>query len=290
LAKEDSPPVRELLGGPTAAGVPGRACEVGELLGGPTAAGVPGRACEVRELLGGPTAAGVPGRACEVGELLGRIADLREHCPWMGALTHESLVEYLLEEAYEVAETIEAGGDDAELKGELGDVLLQVVLHARLAEERHAFTFDDVARGLTAKMIRRNPHVFRPDGSLQDSFPATVEEIVHTWDAVKKAEKPERIHAFEGVPAALPALARVQKLLDRADRAGLPALPQPGPSGTTAPAVPATEEELGELLFTLVAAARVQGLDAERALRAAARRFQDGHGAGDNTGSHTTAS
>ena len=146
---------------------------------------------------------------------MGTIAALREHCPWMGALTHESLVEYLLEEAYEVAETIETAGGDAELKSELGDVLLQVVLHARLAEERGAFDLDDVARGLTAKMIRRNPHVFRPDGSLQDSFPATVEEIVLKWDAVKKAEKPERGHVFDGVPAALPALARAQKLLDR---------------------------------------------------------------------------
>jgi MazG family protein len=269
LAKEDTSPVQGLVAGPTVAGVPGRACEVGELLAG-------------------PTAAGVPGRACEVGELLGIIAALREHCPWMGALTHESLVEYLLEEAYEVAETIEAGGDEAELKGELGDVLLQVVLHARLAEERNAFTFDDVARGLTAKMIRRSPHVFRPDGTLQDSFPATVEEIVLTWDAVKKAEKPERGHAFEGVPAALPALARVQKLLDRAERAGLPAVPEACPSETTAPgssSAPSTEEELGELLFTIVAAARAQGLDAERALRAAARRFQDSPGLRHNTAS-----
>ncbi len=191
----------------------------------------------------------------------------------MGALTHESLVEYILEEAYEVAETIETAGGDADLKSELGDVLLQVVLHTRLAEERGAFDLDDVARGLAAKMIRRNPHVFRPDGSLQDSFPATVEEIVLTWDAVKKAEKPERGHAFEGVPAALPALARAQKLLDRAERAGLPAA-----AGDTAVELQATEEQLGELLFGIVAAARAQGLDAERALRGAARRFQDQHG------------
>ena len=80
-------------------------------------------------------------------------------------------------------------GGDAELKAELGDVLLQVVLHARLAQERSAFDLDDVARGLTAKMVRRNPHVFRPDGSLQESFPATVEEIVQTWDAVKRSEQ-----------------------------------------------------------------------------------------------------
>ena len=193
----------------------------------------------------------------------------------MGALTHESLVEYLLEEAYEVAETIETGGGDAELKSELGDVLLQVVLHARLAEERGAFDLDDVARGLTAKMIRRNPHVFRPDGSLQDSFPATVEEIVLKWDAVKKAEKPERGHVFDGVPAALPALARAQKLLDRAERAGLATA-----AGGTAVELPATEEELGDLLFGIVAGARAGGLDAERALRGALRRFQDSNGSG----------
>jgi len=205
--------------------------------------------------------------------LLGTVAALREHCPWMGALTHESLVEYLLEEAYEVAETIETAGGDAELKAELGDVLLQVVLHARLAEERGAFDLDDVARGLTAKMVRRNPHVFRPDGTLQDSFPATVEEIVLTWDAVKKAEKPERGHVFDGVPAALPALARAQKLLDRAERAGLAMA-----AGESGVELPATEEELGDLLFGIVAGARAGGLDAERALRGALRRFQDSHG------------
>ena len=108
----------------------------------------------------------------------------------MGALTHESLVEYLLEEAFEVAETIETGASEAELQGELGDVLLQVVLHARLAQERNVFEFDDVVRSITGKMIRRNAHVFRPDGTLQDTFPASVAEIVQKWDAVKRAEKP----------------------------------------------------------------------------------------------------
>jgi XTP/dITP diphosphohydrolase len=205
------------------------------------------------------------------------IAALREHCPWMGALTHESLVEYLLEEAYEVAETIETGAGDAELQSELGDVLLQVVLHARLAEERGAFDLDDVARVLKAKMIRRNPHVFRPDGSLQDSFPATVEEIVLKWDAVKKAEMPERGHVFDGVPAALPALARAQKLLDRAERAGMAAAAGQTAAGTAVD-LPAAEEELGDLLFGIVAAARAGGLDAERALRGALRRFQDSTG------------
>lgn len=213
--------------------------------------------------------------------LLGTIAALREHCPWMGALTHESLVEYLLEEAHEVAETIEAGGSDAELRAELGDVLLQVVLHARLAQERNAFGFDDVARGLTAKMIRRNPHVFRPDGSLRESFPATVEEIVRTWDAVKRSEGvlhtgPARPGtALDGVPASLPALARAQKLLARAERAGLPASGAARGTGPDAVDVPDNEAELGELLLGIAAAARSKGLDAERALRGAARRFQD---------------
>ena len=211
--------------------------------------------------------------------LVALIAALREHCPWMGALTHESLVEYLLEEAYEVAETIETGAGDAELQSELGDVLLQVVLHARLAEERGAFDLGDVARGLSAKMIRRNPHVFRPDGSLQDSFPATVEEIVLKWDAVKKAEMPERGHVFDGVPAALPALARAQKLLDRAERAGMAAAAGQTAAGTAVD-LPAAEEELGDLLFGIVAAARAGGLDAERALRGALRRFQDSTGPG----------
>ena len=211
-------------------------------------------------------------RSSPVGELRFVISSLRKHCPWMGALTHESLVEYLLEEAYEVAETIEtgtgtdAGIDDAELRGELGDVLLQVVLHARLAEERGAFAFDDVAIGLSAKMVRRNPHVFRPDGSLQDSFPATVDEIVQKWDAVKREERPQRQDPFEGIPLALPSLARAQKSIDRAARAGV-ALPAQAP-------IPETEEELGELLLAVVRSAHTRGFDAERALRGAVRNYQ----------------
>ncbi|WP_411376414.1 MazG nucleotide pyrophosphohydrolase domain-containing protein [Arthrobacter sp. MPF02] len=192
----------------------------------------------------------------------------------MGALTHESLVEYLIEEAYEVAETIEAGHSDAELQGELGDVLLQVVLHARLARERGSFTFDDVARGLGAKMVRRNPHVFRPDGSLQDSFPATVEEIVQKWDAVKRAERPERKDPFEGIPQALPALARAQKSIDRAARARPVAEPAETLAVESEAGPFATEDELGNYLFAVVRSAHAAGLDAERALCAAVRRYQ----------------
>lgn len=194
----------------------------------------------------------------------------------MGALTHESLVEYLIEEAYEVVDSIEADAVDDELRGELGDVLLQVVLHARLAEERGSFDFDAVAQGINAKMVRRNPHVFKADGSLQEEFPATVEEIVLKWDAVKRAEKPERADPFEGIPPHLPALAGAQKSLDRAARAGLPVDAQSRAAAVGLPAVPASEEALGELLLAVVAGAREQGLDAERALRAAVRTFQNG--------------
>lgn len=221
----------------------------------------------------------------ELEELIRTIAALREHCPWMGGLTHGSLVEYLIEEAYEVVDSIEAGAVDDELRGELGDVLLQVVLHARLAEERGSFDFADVARGINAKMVRRNQHVFKADGSLQDSFPASVEEIIVKWDAAKRAEKPERKDPFEGIPPHLPALAAAQKSLDRAARAGLDVSgfdgdarlvdPQGAPAAVGLPAIPASEEALGELLLAVVAGAREQGLDAERALRSAVRSFQN---------------
>ncbi|MBQ1444242.1 MAG: nucleotide pyrophosphohydrolase [Renibacterium sp.] len=192
--------------------------------------------------------------------LVAVIAALREHCPWMAALSHESLIEYLIEETYEVVEAVETGLPPDELRGELGDVLLQVVLHARLAEEQGQFGIADVVEGLTRKMIRRNPHVFRADGSLQDEFPASVAEIVAKWQQVKAAENPER-GRFEGIPASLPALALAQKTLRRA--------------GGVAAAGEATEAGLGDALFELLRAN--PELDAERALRGAVRRFQAEH-------------
>lgn len=225
-----------------------------------------------------PTPTSANQSANGIDRLIATISALREHCPWMGGLTHESLVEYLIEEAYEVVDSIEAGAVDEELRGELGDVLLQVVLHARLAEERGSFDFDAVAGGITAKMVRRNPHVFKADGSLQETFPATVEEIVLKWDAVKRSEKPERADPFEGIPPHLPALAAAQKTLDRAKRAGLDLDAESRVAAVGPVAVPGTEEALGELLLTVVAGAHEQGLDAERALRKAVRAFHDAHG------------
>ncbi|MGM0929871.1 MAG: MazG nucleotide pyrophosphohydrolase domain-containing protein [Actinomycetota bacterium] len=214
------------------------------------------------------------------------MAQLREHCLWTAALTHESLVEYLVEEAHELAEAIETGhtgrADVAELRGELADVLFQVLLHARLQEERGHFDFDDVAATLTAKLIRRNRHVFQPDGSLQETFPETIAEIVASYDALKAAEKPERTTPFDGVPTSLPALTLAAKSLDRARRAGPVERAEPGGDGRgpTAhrggwPGEPAmAEAEVGEALFAVVRRAAEAGVDPEQALRAAVRRFQ----------------
>lgn len=124
----------------------------------------------------------------EMARLVGVVAALREHCPWTAALTHDSLTTYLLEESYELIEALETGHSN-HIAGELGDILLQVVLHARLAEESGHFDVDDVARGLSEKLIRRSPHVFHADGTLQETFPATVAEIEETWERVKAEER-----------------------------------------------------------------------------------------------------
>ncbi|MEA5456247.1 MazG nucleotide pyrophosphohydrolase domain-containing protein [Sinomonas sp. JGH33] len=221
---------------------------------------------------------------------------LREHCLWTAALTHASLVEYLVEESYELVEAIEDEHPESELKGELADVLLQVVLHSEIAREREAFDLDAVAEALTAKMVRRNRHVFTADGALQRSFPATVEEIIASWDAAKREEKaqlaataeqddvlPPRAgelgDAVEGLPRHLPALALADKALGRAERRrALDGVPVPAASAEPESADGTfggfeTEDDLGELLLGVVRAARARGLDAERALRSAVRRL-----------------
>ncbi|RSM52077.1 nucleoside triphosphate pyrophosphohydrolase [Actinoplanes sp. ATCC 53533] len=172
--------------------------------------------------------------------------------PWKRQQTHSSLAQYLLEESYEAYDAIVAG-DLAALREELGDVLLQVVLHARLAEdlpEDERWSVDDVAGGLVEKMVRRNPHVFA--GEQVDG----VEDIIDNWERIKKAEK-ARDSVLDGIALSQPALSLAAKILQRAERAGV-AVPLPPGAG------------LGPTLLRLVADARSQGLDPESALRQAA--------------------
>ena len=177
--------------------------------------------------------------------------------PWKRQQTHASLAPYLLEESYEAYDAMVAG-DLGALREELGDVLLQVVLHARLAEdlpEDDRWSVDDVAGGLVDKMVRRNPHVFA--GEDVDSIDA----IVENWERIKKAEK-ARESVLEGVALSQPALALTAKILQRAERAGLDV---PLPEG----------DDLGAILLRLVASARTAGADAEAALRAAVLTYAE---------------
>lgn len=195
-------------------------------------------------------------------ELVAVLAYLRApgRCAWDREQTHASLVQYLLEETYELVDAIESG-DDAELVEELGDVLYQVIFHSDIAAEEGRFTLEDVAAHMTAKMVGRHPHVFG------DVVAETAEAVTANWDQIKKAEKPGRESVLDGIPQAMPALALAAKLVGRAEKVGI--------EPVAAESVPASEAELGDQLLATVVAARAQGLDAERALRDALRRLQD---------------
>ncbi|MBQ1050265.1 nucleoside triphosphate pyrophosphohydrolase [Micromonospora sp. C51] len=176
--------------------------------------------------------------------------------PWKRAQTHRSLAGFLLEESYEAYDAISAGDTDA-LREELGDVLLQVVLHARLAEELpedERWSIDDVAGGLVDKMIRRNPHVFA------GAEAGTLEEITANWERIKQAEK-ARDSVLDGIALSQPALALAAKILERAARVSI-TTPLPSPE-----AQPDPETTLGAQLLALVAQARTTDLDPEAALR-----------------------
>ncbi|MEV1288972.1 nucleoside triphosphate pyrophosphohydrolase [Micromonospora sp. NPDC049679] len=187
--------------------------------------------------------------------------------PWKRAQTHATLAQFLLEECYEAYDAI-AAGDLGALREELGDVLLQVVLHARLAEElpeEQRWSVDDVAGGLVEKMIRRNPHVFA------GARAGTVEEITATWEQIKRTEK-ARGSAMDGIALAQPALALAAKVLQRASRAGVD-LPLPAAPQGLKDVCLDSEEALGAGLLSIVARAQAAGLDAEAALRRAALSY-----------------
>ena len=182
-------------------------------------------------------------------------------CAWDREQTHESLVQYLVEETYELVDAIESGDRD-ELIEELGDVLYQVVFHSDIAAEAGLFTLEDVAAHMTRKMIGRHPHVFG------DARAETADDVMAVWDDLKKTEKPGRTSVLDGIPQGMPALALADKLLGRAHQVGLLDATQPGAVNVT------TEDELGPLLLAIVASAKANGLDSERSLRIALRELQ----------------
>jgi XTP/dITP diphosphohydrolase len=191
---------------------------------------------------------------------------LRTSCPWDARQTHESLAPHLLEESYEALDALESG-PPAAFAEELGDVLLQVVFHARVAQERTdgtGYTVDDVADGIVAKLVRRHPHVFA------DVAVSGAEEVKRNWDAIKAAEREAAsggpASALDGVPLGQPALSLAAQLQRRAERAGGPADLADLAEDT---------DGIGAELFALVAKARDAGIDPELELRAAARRYRD---------------
>lgn len=201
-------------------------------------------------------------------------------CPWDAEQSHESLKRYLLEEAYEVIEAIDTGSDKL-LKEELGDLLLQPVFHAAIAEERGAFTMDDVLATLTDKLIRRHPHVFG-DQEVKDS-----EAQIANWEKIKKAEKgEERRSALSGIPPHLPALMKAQKITEKASRVGFDWEHVDQVMAKVLEELHEFEEalaqgrqdrmeaELGDLLFAIVNLGRFLSLDPEEALRKTITRFQ----------------
>jgi ATP diphosphatase len=205
-------------------------------------------------------------------EIMRRLRDPDSGCEWDQVQTFETIAPYTIEEAYEVADAIARGDMDA-LKDELGDLQLQVVYHARMAEEIGAFALDDVMASICAKMVRRHPHIFGEEARSPG------------WEALKAAERHEHDDksALAGVALALPALKRAEKLQRRAARIGFDWPDSGGPRAKIDEELAeidsaATEceraAELGDLLFSVVNYARHLGIDPETALRESSARFE----------------
>lgn len=224
-----------------------------------------------------PYPAGIPA----VFEIVRRLR-APDGCPWDREQTHTSLRPYLLEETYEVLETIDSGDDDDHLREELGDVLLQVAMHAAIAEEEGRFTAADVSESEAAKMVSRHPHVF---GDVQVSG---AEEVLRNWEARKAADaaangKGDEL-VLDRVPATLPALAWTLNMQKRAARVGFEA-PGPAPVDAVVEAAAAlrgvrpggdgVETAIGDLLLAAVTLARSLKVNPEDALRGAGRRYRD---------------
>ena len=224
------------------------------------------------------------GAMTQITQLLDIMAKLRSPdggCPWDLEQNFTTIAPYTIEEAYEVAEAI-AQNDKESLREELGDLLLQVVFHAQMAKEESSFDFEDVARSINEKMIRRHPHVFG------DATIATADAQVENWEKIKQAErgtKSANASVLADVPAALPALMRAQKLQSRAARVGFDWPDTRGVIDKIREELAEVEEaiaegdknhvaeELGDLLFAVVNLARFVGGDAETSLRDANQKF-----------------
>lgn len=207
--------------------------------------------------------------------IMARLRDPSAGCEWDLAQDFTTIAPYTIEEAYEVADAI-ARGDMSDLKEELGDLLLQVVFHARMAEEIGQFCFADVADAISAKMETRHPHIFGTAGGTMDH---------ERWEDLKENERAAKgvTSALDGVALALPALMRAEKLQKRAARTGFD---WPDPSGSQAKIIEEIEElkaassnaerieEAGDLLFATVNFVRAHGISAEEALRAANAKFE----------------
>jgi MazG family protein len=202
-------------------------------------------------------------------------------CPWDAEQTHESIVPNLIEEAYETVDTIQRG-DHEHLKEELGDLLLQVVFHSEIAEEAGRFTLDDVARGISEKLVRRHPHVF------STSAASTTDQVLQQWDEIKRTEKGDEQKPYlHGVGKGLPGLLRAFKLQKKATKVGFD---WPDEAGVLAKiqeehlelqaAIAASDpdavlEEMGDLMFSLVNLARFRKFDPELLMAAANSKFEN---------------
>lgn len=216
-------------------------------------------------------------------ELIDIINTLRspEGCPWDREQTHHSLKPFAIEEAHEVAEAVDSG-DPEQLADELGDLLLQVVLHSQIGKEEGTFTIDDVLDSVNSKMIRRHPHVFG------DEKVSGTGEVLQNWEAIKKKEKAKKDHksALDGIPLSLPGLYRAAKIQKKAARVGFDWPDTQGPLEKIkeeidefAAEVEGTDrmamiEEFGDILFSLVNLSRKMDFDAEDALRMSTSKFE----------------
>ena len=201
-------------------------------------------------------------------------------CPWDAEQTHESLIPNLIEEAYETVDTIHRR-DFEHLKEELGDLLLQVVFHSEIAEESRRFNLDDVARGISEKLVRRHPHVFG------ESTAATTDAVLQQWDEIKRAEKGDGGKSYlHGVGKGLPALIRASKLQKKAAKVGFDWPVELGvvakireellelQAAIDAQDLAAISEEMGDLMFSIVNLARFRQVDPEVVMASANNKFE----------------